>query len=86
MNIPNCAHELDRDWIQEQLNKIPPQMRVRAVDGYQSVFDGAYESEPISHKKINAGRRAANLRLRLFVDKFYKSAMGHCAPPPVISK
>lgn len=86
MNIPNCAHELDREWIQEQLNKLPPQMRVRAVEGYQGVFDSAYQNEPVSHKKSNAGRRSANLRLRLFVDKFYKAAMGHTIQPPVISK
>jgi len=86
MDIPKNAHEHDVDWIKDRLKLLTPQMRCRAVDGYENAFRLAYESEDVMQKKSNAARREANLRLRNFVDRFYKSAIGHCAPPPNISK
>lgn len=82
MNTPDCAHDADKDWISDQIEKLPPQMRFKAVSGYESVFSKAADNEPVDHKKVNAGRKAANTRLRLFVERFYKAAMGHTIKPP----
>jgi hypothetical protein len=81
--MPEVAHEHDAEWIKEQLNKLPPQMRYKAVSGYDGVYNDAFEAETTAHKRSNAARRAANLRLRIFVDKFYKAAMGHTIKPPI---
>ena len=62
-------HKLDQKWIREQLNRIPFNERKRAIEGYKQVFKQAYDAEPVDHMKSNKARRAANTRLRLFVDK-----------------
>ena len=61
--------QLDRDWYEKQLAKLPYQYRARAVEGYRRVWLEAYESEPVCHKKENAASRAANIRLRGFIDQ-----------------
>ncbi|AUR88524.1 hypothetical protein NVP1115B_49 [Vibrio phage 1.115.B._10N.222.49.B11] len=83
MDIPNKAHKDDVGWITEKLKPLLPQMRSRAVYGYDEVFTAAYDSEPTEHRKSNKGRKAANTRLRLFVDKFYKASIGHTIKPPI---
>lgn len=62
-------HKDDRKFFKEQLAKLPPAYIQKAKEGYQAVYEAAYETEPIEHKKSNAARRAANIRLREFVDK-----------------
>lgn len=82
IDTPKNAHEHDVEWITEKVMALTPQMRFKAVDGYDSVFKQAFDSEPLEQKKSNAGRRAANIRLRMFVEKFYKASQGYCVAPP----
>lgn len=82
MNVPKNAHEHDLEWIKDRLALLTPQMRARAVDGYENAFRLVMESDLPEQKKTNAARHEANFRLRMFVDRFYRAAMGHCAPPP----
>lgn len=86
IQAPECAHEHDKPWIIDRLSLLNPGMRAKAVDGYSNDFRLAYDSEDTEHKKSNAARNEANTRLRLFVDRFYLASLGHCAPPPNISK
>lgn len=86
MQLPKNAHEHDLEWIKDRLALLNPQMRARAVNGYDKAFSMAYDSELVVHKKSNAARNEANTRLRFFVDRFYKAAMGICAPPPLHKK
>lgn len=65
-------HKHDKKWFNEQLAKLPPAYIQKAKEGYQAVYEAAYEAEPIEHKKSNAARRAANIRLRLYVERINK--------------
>lgn len=65
-------HPHDRKWIKEQLRKLPPAYQQKAQAGYIEAFKGAHDAEPVDHKKMNAARKEANTRLRLFVDKVTK--------------
>lgn len=80
---PGCTHVDDKEWVSEILMKLTPQMRAKAAIGYEAVFKEAYDNELVAHKKTNKARKAANQRLRLFVDKFYKAAMGQTIKPPI---
>ncbi len=62
-------HKHDKQWFREQLAKLPAAYIKQAKEGYQSVWEKAFEDEPIEHKKQNSARRAANIRLREFVEK-----------------
>lgn len=61
------VHKLDVKWIQEQMNRLPIQYKQKAREGYERTWQEAYDLEPVEHKKSNAARRAANIRLREFV-------------------
>lgn len=63
------VHKHDKAWVMEQIKRIPPEHKAFAWGRYQLVYKEAYNKEPIEHKKSNAARRAANTRLRHFVDK-----------------
>lgn len=54
---------------QEIINSLPYQYRRKAYDGWWEVFYQYYNAEKISYKKDNAGRFAANTRLRKFKDR-----------------
>ena len=62
-------HRENKHWIKEQMAQIPPAYRHQAKQGYEQVYWEAYESEPVEHKKKNAAVRAANIRLRKFVER-----------------
>lgn len=59
----------DAKWIRQQLERIPPRYRQQAMDGYSEAYKSAYDAEPVEHRKENAARRAANERLRKYVEK-----------------
>lgn len=82
IELPAQAHKDDVEWITEMVMALTPQMRFKAIEGYDSVFTQAFDSEPLQQKKNNAGRRAANIRLRKFVERFCKAAMGYTIQPP----
>lgn len=64
-----AVHKHDVRWVNEQLNKLPYEYKQKAREGYERAWQEAYELEPVEHKKSNAARRAANLRLLRFVER-----------------
>ena len=54
---------------QEIISSLPYQYRRKAFDGWWEVFHQYYDAEEISYRKNNAGRFAANTRLRQFRDR-----------------
>ena len=67
--LPKQYHPYDQKWIEAQLQKLPPFALRRAIEGYEKVFTESYDSEPVSYKKMNVARCAANTRLRKYVEK-----------------
>lgn len=63
------VHKLDVKWIQEQMNRLPIQYKQKAREGYERTWQEAFDLEPVEHKKAGAARRAANIRLRRFVER-----------------
>lgn len=72
--LPKVIHKDDVKWVQQQLVTIPLQQRVTACLAYSKVWQEGHDSEPLLHCKENAGRFAANSRLRAYIAKV-KSAM-----------
>ena len=58
-----------RDWYKQQLGSLGPKLQKKAREGYEQAWQEAYDLEPVEHKKRNAARRAANIRLRRFVER-----------------
>lgn len=70
MNIfPREFHHHDREWIKDQLRRLPIELKRRAVDGYDTVWQEAWHAEPVTHKRENKARFAANTRLRKYVER-----------------
>lgn len=67
--LPETLHPDDVKWIQQQLVTIPLQQRVTACLAYSKVWQQEHDAEPLMHCKENAGRFAANSRLRAYVNK-----------------
>ena len=72
--LPETLHPDDVKWLQQQLVTIPLQQRVTACLAYSKVWQEANDAEPMLHCKENAGRFAANSRLRAYIAKV-KAAM-----------
>ena len=72
---PVCCVKDDEPWVIRQINQLPQKLRQRALTGYEEAFKEAFEKEPISYKKDNAARRAANTRLREYVENVNKSLL-----------
>ena len=51
-------------------------MRQRAVVRYAEVYQQAFDTELVSYRRENRARHEANTRLRLFVGKYHKAAIG----------
>ena len=71
--LPSRCHEHDRKWIISQISKLPRGNIATATIGYSKAYSEAHDAEPISHKKDNAARRAANTRLREYVEAIAKT-------------
>lgn len=63
-------HPHDAHWYSEQIKRLPVPMQRKAREGYERVWLAAYEAEEVEHRRSNAARRAANIRLREYVEKF----------------
>ena len=60
----------DEKWVTERITSLPNyEMRKQAYDGYVAVYNKAFESEPIEHRKIGRARKAANTALREYIIK-----------------
>lgn len=62
-------HKLDKKWVFEQVGKLPAHLRKGAIDSYNRVHQEASGLEPVDHMKSNKARRAANTRLRIYVER-----------------
>lgn len=58
-----------RDWYKQQLRMLSPARQKQAREGYEQAWQEAFDLEPVEHKKAGGARRAANIRLRRFVER-----------------
>lgn len=64
----------DRRWIQQQLMRLPPVHRQRAIEGYSEVYSTSFDREPEVRFKVERARFTANTRLREYVGAVSKAA------------
>lgn len=83
--MPSQAHPDDIKWITEVMDTLTPQLRAKAMQGYDSVYKEAMQVDLPPHRLTNHARRSANTRLRIFAGKFAKASMGYCSAPPSAS-
>ena len=69
VTLPVWHSEKDAQWLTEHLLKLHPQNRITACTGYSQAYREAFESQSVEFKKENSARKAANTRMRKFVDK-----------------
>lgn len=67
--LPETIHKDDIAWFKQRTVTLPIKYRVQACQAYSQVWQQAHDAEPLLHCKENAGRFAANCRLRSFVTK-----------------
>ena len=67
--MPVERYPEDDEWINRQLGYLNEEDRSKVCRAYSKVFVDTKSLEPIEHKKTNAGRYAANTRLRIFIEK-----------------
>ncbi|MBU9819948.1 hypothetical protein J1782_08610 [Rahnella sp. BCC 1045] len=83
--MPDEYCQADSVWIQEQMVKISPSMRQMIAVKYSEVYQDAWDRELVSYRQENRARHEANTRLRLFVERYHKAAMGLAEKPPLAS-
>ena len=66
---PETVHKDDLKWVNQQLAQLPTAYRAKACAAYSKVWQEAHDAEQKLHCKENAGRFAANSRLREYVQK-----------------
>lgn len=64
---------------------LSPSMRQKIAVKYAEVYQETWEIEPVSYRQENRARHEANTRLRLFVGRYHKVAMGLTEKPPLTS-
>lgn len=69
VTLPVNHSDKDSVWLSEQLLKLKPQHRITACVGYSEAYTEAFSAQDIEHKKENSARKAANTRLRGFIQK-----------------
>lgn len=68
LTMPSAHHEHDREFIDGMLSRLSPAHQLRARVAYTDVFSNERDSTKLEYQKSNHARRAANIRLREFVD------------------
>ncbi|WP_445494015.1 hypothetical protein [Photorhabdus sp. SF281] len=68
------------------LLSLDPATRAKITVKYAEVYEAAWDEEPISYRKDNAARRAANIRLREFVRRYARASQGYTEKPLRASK
>ncbi|CAM3947069.1 hypothetical protein [Xenorhabdus thuongxuanensis] len=81
VTMPSHFYPDDGAWIQEMLGKLRVSTRAKITAKYSEVYQAAWDEEPVSYRKDNAARRAANIRLREFVVKYERAAQGYTSEP-----
>ncbi|BAV81112.1 hypothetical protein [Vibrio phage CKB-S2] len=69
-NLPQYCHKHDREWIRQQLGKLPHHWREQVAKVYSDKYKEIYYSEHESPKSENRARNAANAWLRGYVTKY----------------
>lgn len=72
--LPDHYCKDDERWIADKLAELPQKARKNISMSYSDVYLEEYDKEPVQHKKENKARRAANTRLRKYVER-YSSVM-----------
>lgn len=75
-------HDHDRNWIDEQIKKLPLHLRDKIRSKYNQVWQENYDNEPLPHRKDCIARRAANLRLLDYIENWEKYGRGRVSVPP----
>ncbi|WP_307803527.1 hypothetical protein, partial [Rahnella sp. ChDrAdgB13] len=83
--MPEVYCAADAEWIQEQMGLLSPSMRQKIAVKYSEVYLEAWDREQVSYRQENRARHEANTRLRLFVGRYHKAAMGLTEKPPLTS-
>ncbi|WP_337161908.1 hypothetical protein [Xenorhabdus bovienii] len=86
VTMPSHFYPDDGAWIQETLAKLRASTRAKITAKYSEVYQAAWDSEPVSYRKDNAARRAANIRLREFVTKYERAAQGYTEQPKTVNQ
>ena len=73
MTLPKHHHPHDSKWIIEQVAKLPPAYRERAIEAYSDVYEQVYTNTAIRHQKHGEARREANIRLRKYIERVLAS-------------
>lgn len=76
----------DAAWIQDQLGKLPHAQRGKIAHAYEEAYRAAYDAEEVSYRQENAGRTAANTRLRLYVERYSRAGQGMTTAPPLVGQ
>ncbi|KGT91260.1 hypothetical protein NG99_16980 [Erwinia typographi] len=79
--MPSVFVPEDATWIQEQMAKLSPSMRQKIALNYAVVYQETFDAEPVSFRQENRARHEANTRLRLFVERYHRAAMGLVEKP-----
>ncbi len=82
VTMPTVFAREDATWIKEQLSTLPAGMREKIAAAYALAYQEAYDAEPVSFRKQNSARRAANRRLREFCTRYTPAVRGYTSPPP----
>lgn len=67
--LPENHHPHDKEWIKQQLKKVPVGYRAGVAYKYSTAYKEAHDAEPVEHVKENKARFAANTRLRIYIEK-----------------
>ncbi|OKP27584.1 hypothetical protein BSQ40_14640 [Serratia fonticola] len=81
--MPTAFCREDAAWIQERFSDLPPVQRGKIAIAYAEAYQEAFDAEPVSYRQENAARRAANKRLRVYVQTYSKANRGYTQPPPL---
>ncbi|AYH09396.1 hypothetical protein C5E24_06680 [Pectobacterium parmentieri] len=81
--MPSVYCREDAAWVQEMLGKLPRVQQEKIAYAYADAYRAAHDAEPVSYRQENAGRYAANTRLRLYVERYSRASQGFASPPPL---
>ncbi|EOP1327414.1 hypothetical protein Q0T86_04340 [Escherichia coli O21:H21] len=81
--MPARYSQADAEWIQQQLQGLPPSLRRKVALKYAEVYENTFDAEPVSFRKENRARHEANVRLRRFVETHGRALQGYTTQPPL---
>lgn len=81
--MPTAYCREDAAWIQEKLSALPASTRGKIACAYADAYQAAWDEEPVSYRKEGQARKAANKRLRVFIDRCASASVGYTVQPPL---